>query len=86
MHNDDNGPALTVGSAKCLCRACGRYFGGVHGFDMHRKSGRCIEPETVGLHLASDGFYRQPPPNGVRILGTIQPRITIDAGGAHAPG
>lgn len=68
-------PQLSIGGAQCLCRSCGRYFGGVHGFDLHRRGGRCVDPETVGLHLSSDGFYRQRPPNGVGDLATFRQRV-----------
>jgi len=30
-------PKLPFASNKCLCPACGRYFGGVYGFDLHRQ-------------------------------------------------
>lgn len=67
---------------KCLCRGCGRYFGGVVGFDLHRRAGRCVDPLAVGLKLASDGFYRQPPPCGVGHLRTIYPGVMYAAGAA----
>jgi hypothetical protein len=38
---------LHPGSRACLCRACGRYFGGVNGFDMHRVNFQCVDPETI---------------------------------------
>lgn len=33
------------------CAACHRTFGGVYGFDRHRKNFTCVDPSTVGLVL-----------------------------------
>jgi hypothetical protein len=45
-------PKLPVGTNRCKCTACGRYFGGVGGFDLHQQddgAGRtvCQDPATV---------------------------------------
>lgn len=33
------------------CAACHRTFGGVRGFERHRKNFTCVDPSTVGLVL-----------------------------------
>ena len=42
---------LPIGSNRCLCAACGEYFGGVTAFDMHRigpaHDRRCKAPAQV---------------------------------------
>lgn len=40
-------PKLRPAGRTCLCRSCGRYFGGVEGFDRHRKDGACLDPDTL---------------------------------------
>jgi hypothetical protein len=45
-------PKLPLGTNRCKCNACGRYFGGVGGFDLHQQddgAGRtvCQDPATV---------------------------------------
>lgn len=44
-------PKLKPGTRFCLCRSCGRYFGGVNGFDLHRRDSRvgriCLDPASV---------------------------------------
>jgi len=32
---------------ECHCAKCHRHFGGVAGFDMHRKGGECVDPATL---------------------------------------
>ncbi|MGH9351985.1 MAG: hypothetical protein ACRD2G_07485 [Terriglobia bacterium] len=59
--------ALPVGSRHCCCRACGEYFGGVTGFEMHRRgeySHRyCINPATAGLTKDGRGYWRRLAPD-----------------------
>jgi hypothetical protein len=38
---------LKIGTRFCKCSACGRYFGGVSGFDMHRIGGKCVDPAAI---------------------------------------
>ena len=65
--------ALTVGTSRCRCAACGRSFGGVGGFDAHQRltAGgglRCLDPATVGLVISPDGWWARQAPvlhNGV---------------------
>lgn len=44
-------PKLKKGTRFCKCSACGRYFGGVGGFDMHRVGSWerriCLDPAAV---------------------------------------
>lgn len=44
-------PKLKPGTRFCKCSACGRYFGGVNGFDLHRRdseTGRiCLDPASI---------------------------------------
>ena len=44
-------PQLKPGTRFCQCTACGRYFGGVAGFDLHRvgpiESRKCLDPAAV---------------------------------------
>lgn len=54
-------PRLT--GNKCLCRSCGRYFGGVAGFDAHRRAGQCVPPETIGMAQDAAGFWRRARPD-----------------------
>jgi hypothetical protein len=35
-HFPDEAPRLRVGSSRCQCAACGRFFGGVVGCDLHQ--------------------------------------------------
>lgn len=41
------------------CSVCHRTFGGVHGFDRHRKNGQCVPPETIG-YVERDSVWREP--------------------------
>jgi len=58
-------PMLPLNGGYCLCSACGRYFGGVSGFDKHRrgpftslgKKRYCVDPSTVGMHLNNRGYW-----------------------------
>ena len=57
-------PKLKLGTRFCLCSACGRYFGGISGFDLHRREGACLAPETLTnkdgerlLFLSASGYW-----------------------------
>lgn len=41
------------------CGACHRSWGGVSGFDAHRKDGRCLDPASLG-YVERDGVWRTP--------------------------
>lgn len=41
------------------CSVCHRTFGGVSGFDMHRRNGWCIDPTKFGI-VERDGLWRTP--------------------------
>lgn len=47
--------------AQAHCATCHRTFGGVTGFDRHRRNGACIDPATVGYELVVD-VWRLPMP------------------------
>ena len=90
-----NGPALTW--CRCLCTACGEYFGSVVVFDRHRvgsyaKPGewkgnrRCITPSEMtarGWIRNGRGFWIRHVMEGGRD-GIQRPRVTLPA--THVPG
>lgn len=41
------------------CGACRRVFGGVAGFDAHRRNGTCVHPVELGM-VERDGVWRKP--------------------------
>jgi hypothetical protein len=50
----------TPSQAHCAALGCHRTFGGVTGFDAHRKDGECINPTTLGMVLSDHGIWRTP--------------------------
>lgn len=71
-------PMLPFGTNRCLCTGCGRYFGGVAGFDAHQTLGDdgrpiCHDPaglmttkgESLGYMLSDAGYWTRPIPEGV---------------------
>lgn len=60
-------PKLPVGTNYCKCSACGEYFGGVSGFDLHRRGTEdraCLPPSQVAnkegkslLRLNERGYW-----------------------------
>lgn len=60
---------LPPGTNRCRCAGCGRYFGGVNGFERHRVSFNCIDPASVGLVLNSRGYWVRPAPRLAAIHG-----------------
>ena len=42
------------------CSVCHLTFGGVGGFDRHRRDGQCLTPEAIGYHRDDRGVYREP--------------------------
>lgn len=49
---------LWTGLRKAHCTACHHTFGGVRGFDLHRRENTCREPSTVGMTLVSGVWVR----------------------------
>lgn len=52
------------------CGACHRTFGGVTGFDDHRRGGQCLDPASIGLEerdagAGQPGVWRRPMPADV---------------------
>lgn len=52
-------PAPPVSGAQAHCSTCHETFGGVRGFDLHRRGGVCNPPASVGL-ADRDGVWRSP--------------------------
>lgn len=42
------------------CTVCHETFGGASGFDLHRKDGWCLNPNSVGLSADDRGIWRWP--------------------------
>ena len=42
------------------CGACHVTFGGITGFDRHRRHGQCLTPEAIGHTDNGRGVYRLP--------------------------
>ncbi len=60
------------------CSGCGKDFGGVHGFDLHRAGSytsgtrHCLSDEQIvqkGLILSERGVWLTPTPNMVLVKG-----------------
>lgn len=45
--------------AQAHCSVCHLTFGGVTGFDAHRRDGRCLDPAQLG-YVESAGVWRRP--------------------------
>lgn len=56
---DDTCVRPTPSQAHCA-GGCHRTFGGITGFDHHRRDGRCIDPATLGMALTDVGIWRVP--------------------------
>ena len=66
-------PMLPIGTNRCLCTGCGRYFTSVSGFDRHQTlrddgSVECRDPATIvnkktgeRVMILNDGGYWQFP-------------------------
>lgn len=46
------------------CTVCHETFGGVTGFDNHRKDGWCHNPATLSMTQDDGGVWRRPRPEG----------------------
>lgn len=63
-----HGPSWTKCQPDCItpsphqahCTVCHLTFGGVSGFDDHRKDGWCIDPTTLGMTQNERGIWRRP--------------------------
>lgn len=42
------------------CSVCHITFGGITGFDRHRRDGQCLTPEAIGYTRSPTGVYRAP--------------------------
>lgn len=51
--------------AQAHCPTCHRTFGGVTGFDAHRKDGDCVDPTDFGM-VERDGVWRTPMTDAAR--------------------
>ena len=49
------------GLRRAHCTACHRTFNSTGGFDDHRKNGKCLDPEDLGMELR-DGIWARPMP------------------------
>lgn len=75
-------PLLPIGSNRCRCAACGRYFGAPSSFDRHQSSGwdgRTICHDPAARGLVFDGRYwrspgERPPRDGARSALLGKPR------------
>ena len=69
---------LPIGTNRCYCTGCGRYFGGVSAFDAHQTLGPdgrpiCHDPASLtrkdgtslGYIVNDKGFWGQPMPEGI---------------------
>lgn len=45
------------GGGTAHCSACHRTFGGVAGFDRHRRDGACLDPTGIGMQLLGGRAY-----------------------------
>lgn len=52
--------APSPSNAHCAAEGCHVTFGGVGGFDRHRRDGECLTPAKIGYTADSRGVYRAP--------------------------
>lgn len=53
-------PMLPVGTARCQCSGCDRYFASVGSFDKHRREGRCLTEAVMrerGMLVNARGYW-----------------------------
>lgn len=48
------------------CAVCHLTYGGVYGFDAHRRDGRCLDPASLGMAPDDSGVWRRPAPDAPR--------------------
>lgn len=66
--------------AQAHCPTCHRTFGGVYGFDSHRRNGRCIDPEGLPM-VERDGIWRalMTPAKQAQLAALAASRVAPDA-------
>lgn len=57
------------------CPSCHRTFGGGTGFDSHRRQGRCMDPEDLGMVADWKGVWRKPMPESARMRFIAPPPV-----------
>lgn len=57
---DDTCVRPTPSQAHCAALGCHRTFGGVTGFDAHRRDGICLPPASLGMVRSDLGIWRTP--------------------------
>lgn len=62
---DDTCNRPTPSQAHCAAAGCHQTFGGVHGFDKHRREGTCLNPADLGMSSIK-GIWRVPMSDEVR--------------------
>lgn len=50
--------SIWSGLARAHCTGCHKTFGGIHGFEMHRKGFKCVDPKSIGL-IEKDNIWVQ---------------------------
>lgn len=53
-------PMLPIGTARCQCSGCDRYFSSVGAFDKHRREGRCLSEAEMterGMLVNARGYW-----------------------------
>jgi len=50
---------ITPTPAQCHCASCHRTYGGITGFDAHRRNGVCVDPKG---YIKVKGVWRQEAP------------------------
>jgi hypothetical protein len=61
-----NGTCTQPTPSQAHCGACHTTFGGVSGFDRHRRDGQCLTPAEIGYTDDGRGVYRAPITNAAR--------------------
>ncbi len=49
-----------TGESRCHCASCHQTFSNVTHFDKHRKSYKCVDPQSVGLELNERNIWTRP--------------------------
>ena len=55
--------ATLMNTERARCQKCGEVFSRTSNFDRHRKSGNCVDPESVGLIITEkngNSWWQQP--------------------------
>lgn len=80
-------PRLRLGTNYCCCAECGRYFGGVAGFERHRVAFTCVDPAYFGLSQDARGYWVRAylskpamPRGGKPELASISPHLAVGRG------